>query len=51
MVLRRRVGLRSLVRDNCKTIKEIDKTLECSVFSRVFFMFVFSEIVVKSVEF
>ena len=38
-------------RDNSKTIKEVSKTLESPVFSRVFFIFVFSEIVVKSAEF
>ncbi len=42
---------RSSPRDNYKKIKEISKTLESSVFSRVFSISAFSEIVVKSAEF
>ena len=43
--------VRSSQRDNSKTIKEISRTLESPVFSGVFFMLGFSEIVVKSAEF
>ena len=45
------VVLRSSPRDNFKTNKRFYKTLENPVFSRVFFIYVFSEIVVKSAEF
>ncbi len=51
MALRRHVELHSSQRDNYSTIKEIGKTLESPVFSGVFFMSVFSGIVIKSAEF
>jgi len=40
-----------VLQDNYKQNKRFSETLESPVFSRVFFMSAFSEIVVKSVEF
>lgn len=50
-VSRQHVERRSFQRDNYKTNKRFYRTLESPVFSRVLFIFVFSEIVVKSAEF